>query len=390
MSSKKRQAAADDGATEATDGRAPDATDNANYFCEYAYLYHQMDMLEDSARTGAYMEAITSNPKCFAGKVVLDVGAGSGILSIMAAQAGAKHVYAVEATDMAQRARKIVEANGLGDVITVLQGTVETVQLPGQVDVIVSEWMGYFLLRESMLDSVLVARDKFLRPGGSLFPSHATLRLAPVKSHNCLKERWNQWQQEHKHWSRFSAEMQDHYSVDYSCMGEEFLKEQRKYYLRTGAFVNLTPDLLGGESAPLLEIDLREVHLDDLKSPSVPARCTMDIKKTCDMAGFAGFFDTQFLGSPECAAEHPVTLDTAPQSCGTTTHWGQQLFGFHTPLEVVVGDKLECEMLIQRQKKNHRLLELVAKFTLLRPPRGSKPGAKCEVVKVIEDTFWVD
>lgn len=44
-----------------------------------------------------------------------------------------------------------------------------------QVDIIISEWMGYFLLRESMLDSVLVARDKFLKPGGALYPSHANM-----------------------------------------------------------------------------------------------------------------------------------------------------------------------------------------------------------------------
>ena len=65
----------------------------------------------------------------------------------------------------------------------VIQGTIETVQLPEKVDIIISEWMGYFLLRESMLDSVLHARDRFLKPGGSLFPSHARLYLAPIRSH---------------------------------------------------------------------------------------------------------------------------------------------------------------------------------------------------------------
>ena len=70
----------------------------------------------------------------------------------------------------------------LGGVISVIQGTIETVELPEKVDIIVSEWMGYFLLRESMLDSVLVARDKFLKPGGALYPSHARLYVAPIRS----------------------------------------------------------------------------------------------------------------------------------------------------------------------------------------------------------------
>lgn len=69
-----------------------------------------------------------------------------------------------------------------GDVIEVIQGTIETIELPEKVDIIISEWMGYFLLRESMLDSVLVARDLFMKPGGSLYPSHARLFLAPIRT----------------------------------------------------------------------------------------------------------------------------------------------------------------------------------------------------------------
>ena len=70
----------------------------------------------------------------------------------------------------------------LGSVVEVIQGTIETVDIPEKVDIIISEWMGYFLLRESMLDSVLVARDKYLKPGGALYPSHARLYLGPVRS----------------------------------------------------------------------------------------------------------------------------------------------------------------------------------------------------------------
>lgn len=71
----------------------------------------------------------------------------------------------------------------MSDTVVVIQGTMETVELPEKVDIIISEWMGYFLLRESMLDSVIVARDKYLKSGGSLFPSHARMYLAPIRSH---------------------------------------------------------------------------------------------------------------------------------------------------------------------------------------------------------------
>ncbi len=77
-------------------------------------------MLMDEVRTSHYRNAILNNGVDFAGKIVMDVGAGSGILSLFAAQAGALKVYAVEASGMAQNARKLVEANGYGRVIEVI------------------------------------------------------------------------------------------------------------------------------------------------------------------------------------------------------------------------------------------------------------------------------
>jgi ribosomal protein L11 methylase PrmA len=72
-------------------------------------------MLEDHKRTGAYYNAVMDNKRLFKDKVVLDVGTGSGILAIFSAMAGAKKVYAVEATDMAKNARKLVEHNKVRD-----------------------------------------------------------------------------------------------------------------------------------------------------------------------------------------------------------------------------------------------------------------------------------
>ena len=68
-------------------------------------------MLEDHKRTGAYYAAVMQNRAQFVGKTVLDVGTGSGVLALFAAKAGARKVYAVEATDMAKHARRLVHAN---------------------------------------------------------------------------------------------------------------------------------------------------------------------------------------------------------------------------------------------------------------------------------------
>lgn len=85
----------------------------------------------DAIRTGAYKKAVVSNPSDFEGKTVLDVGTGSGILAIFAAQAGAKKVYAVEASDMADHASTLVTKNGLDNVITVIKDKIENLDALG-------------------------------------------------------------------------------------------------------------------------------------------------------------------------------------------------------------------------------------------------------------------
>ncbi len=97
------------------------------------------------------------------------------------AKAGAKLVIAVDRSDIINKARENIFHNGLASQITCLKGLIEEVKLPvDKVDIIVSEWMGYALLYEAMLPSVLYARDKYLTPDGLLVPSHASLFVAPV------------------------------------------------------------------------------------------------------------------------------------------------------------------------------------------------------------------
>ena len=79
-------------------------------------------------------------------------------------------VYAAEASDVADRAKVVFEENGLSDKITLVRGKIEDTEMPFEkVDVIVSEWMGTLLICESMIASVLYAREKYLQVMHSAF-----------------------------------------------------------------------------------------------------------------------------------------------------------------------------------------------------------------------------
>jgi hypothetical protein len=144
-------------------------------------------MLLDRVRGEAYQAAIAATVK--PGDVVLDFGAGSGILSLFAARAGAKRVYALEKTETAHLARHIVHLNGLADRITVVHEAMEAAVLPERVDVIVSEWLGTIGVDENLLAPLLVARDRWLRVGGRMLPERVTSWMAPASDERTAAQR---------------------------------------------------------------------------------------------------------------------------------------------------------------------------------------------------------
>jgi len=343
------------------------SSDFANYFCTYGYLYHQKQMLTDKVRMQSYYKSIFNNESCFADKIVLDVGTGSGILAIWAAQAGASKVYAVEATAVAHQARKLVVANNLEDKIIVIHAKMEEVTLPEKVDIIISEWMGYFLLRESMLDSVLVARDRWLKTGGALYPSHATMFLAPISYEDEVNNKYKDYLSAMDGWVEFIEDTKTSFGVDMSCLTGSFQKEQEEYYLQTSQWAALSASNLIGEGVVIKEIDILTCTLDNVKS--VEAEFRMKVTSQTKLCGFAGWFDVVFRGSPQNPTPSVITLSTSPFI--GYTHWGQQCFLLHPPHRVKKDDVIEGNIKVVRRKDNQRLLNIQITHTII----WSKDGA---------------
>ena len=139
-------------------------------------------MLRDGARNAAYASAIAAAAP---GKRVLDIGTGSGLLAMMAARAGAAHVYACEANPMlAATAREIVAANGLADKVTVFpvhSGDLDRDRdLGGGAELVVSEIFSDNLLGEGVLGALRHARTELCVPGALVLPPAAAIRVALV------------------------------------------------------------------------------------------------------------------------------------------------------------------------------------------------------------------
>lgn len=143
------------------------------------YTIHQYgDMMADQGRVEAYARAIRA--RVTPASAVLDLGAGPGMMTLLACQAGARKVYAVEPNGIIEVARDLVAANEYADRVEFLEDVSTAIDLPERVDVIVSDLRGVLPLHLNSLPSVLDARDRFLKPHGALIPTRDIVWVAVV------------------------------------------------------------------------------------------------------------------------------------------------------------------------------------------------------------------
>jgi protein arginine N-methyltransferase 1 len=376
------------------------ATDFANYFCSYAQLYHQKQMLADHNRMAAYHSAILGNSDVFKDKVVMDVGTGSGILSVWAAQAGARKVYAIEYTDMAKHARQVMKANGVDDIVTVIQGAVEEIKLPIEedglepddpehpervVDIVISEWMGYFLLRESMLDSLIRARDKYLKPTtGLMFPSHCTMYVAPVQDEEERRANCNEHAGSMSDWAEFQDTTKQVYGVDMEVLKKDFDKEQKDYFLWSSRWRELPDAAVLAKPKPVKYYDMMTCTIEDSKGLYASEELSAfefavnGDRQHGPISAIAGWFTSDFKSrtdeigrdtAPKLNA--PAFLSTGPEN--GYTHWGQQVFYFQSGIPLMKGQTTHLTGSIEmtRTKENARLYNCRIKHNSTRTANAS-------------------
>ncbi|KAH9484910.1 type I protein arginine N-methyltransferase Rmt1 [Psilocybe cubensis] len=312
----------------------PDALDmtSRDYYADsYAHFGIHEEMLKDSVRTGSYRSAIVNNAHLFKGKTVLDVGCGTGILSMFAAKAGAKHVVGIDMSNIIDQAQKIIEANGFKDTITLVKGKLEETELPiKEFDIIISEWMGYFLLYESMLDTVLDARDKYLKKGGLIFPDTATLYLAAIEDQEYKEEKINFWD--------------NVYGFDYSCIKDIALREPLVDTVELKAVVT-NPCLVK-------HIDLLTAKKEDLTFET-------DFTLTCTRDDYVHAFLAWFDISFECTHKK-VKFSTGPQA--QYTHWKQTVFYTPSSMTVHSGDEIKGRLQCAPNARNNRDLDITIAY----------------------------
>jgi len=264
-------------------------------------------MLTDPVRLGAFRRAIEETVR--PGDVVLDLGAGLGILSFLAVRAGAARVYAVEKDDCIDLAQKVAGDNGIADKIVFLKENSLNVELPELADVLVSETLGSFGVDENSLTFVADARERLLKQGARMIPERVRPWLVPVEipGVNAIEEPWR------------------------DIEGFDFLGAIRETMDRMG-MVSVEVHQMLAEPQALDWLDFRSA-LPELRKEEL----SFESRRAGIVDGLAGWFEVEL-----CPGVSFATAPDAPE-----THWQQAFFPAECKLEVSLGQRLEALVLVE-------------------------------------------
>ncbi|CAF3162533.1 unnamed protein product [Rotaria socialis] len=309
------------------DKMAPeDMTSKEYYLDSSAHFAVHEELLKDDIRTKTFRNAIINNRHLFKDKIVLDIGCGVGIFSLFAAKAGAKMVIAVEKSNVIEYAKRIIRANRYDKIIKFVKGKVEDVELPEgvkQVDVIIAEWMGYSLFYDSNIQSVIYARDKYLKPDGIMFPDRATLYMVGIEDRDYKEDKVEWWSNVH--------------GYNMSCV--------KNYVMREPLVDTVDKRQLCTDHFPLKAFDLKTMTINDI---DVDAKFRLTALRDDYIHAFVIYFVAEFTACPQ-----RTVISTAPGA--GYTHWKQTVFYFPDYVTIKCNEVLEgtyyCKVNLENTKK---------------------------------------
>ncbi|XP_026816174.1 protein arginine N-methyltransferase 1 [Rhopalosiphum maidis] len=307
-----------------------DMTSMDYYFDSYAHFGIHEEMLKDEVRTLTYRNSMYYNKHLLKGKIVLDIGCGTGILSMFAAKAGAAKVIGVECSNIVEYAKQIVADNHLDHIVTIIKGKVEEIELPDgitKVDIIISEWMGYCLFYESMLDTVLYARDKWLKEDGMLFPDRANLFITGIEDRQYKDDKINWWE--------------NVYGFNMSAIRNVAISEPLVDCVE--------PKQVVTNSSLLKEVDLYTVKKEDL---TFTAPFNLQVRRQDYVHALVTYFTVEFT---KCHKR--IGFSTAPES--PYTHWKQTVFYLDNYLTVKRNDEVYGTFSMSPNERNTRDMDFV-------------------------------
>ncbi|XP_037950505.1 protein arginine N-methyltransferase 8-like [Teleopsis dalmanni] len=275
--------------------RLEDMTSQDFYTDMFAYYGTHEEKLKDRAQIVAFRTAMYNNKQLFKNKVVLDVGCGTGILSMFAIKAGAARVIAIDNSNILELTKKVFEDNEMSLHIDLIQGEIEEIELGVEkVDIIISEWFSYNLFHLSILDKVLYARDKWLKPHGLIFPDIGRLYITAIEAFNSKAFKINWWNKV--------------YDFDMSCVRKAVIKEPSISIVYANHLVT--------NSCLIKEVDLYKIQKTDLEFAS---KFQLKVQRNDYVHAFVTYFDIEFS---KCFS--PIKFSTSPWT--DDTHWKQCVF----------------------------------------------------------------
>ncbi|CAF4594297.1 unnamed protein product [Rotaria socialis] len=303
-----------------------DMTSKDYYLDSTAHFAVHEELLKDEIRTKTFRNAIINNRHLFKDKVVLDIGCGVGIFSLFAAKAGAKLVIAVEKSNVIEYAKRIIRANRYDKVIKLIRGKIEDIELPDgieKVDIIIAEWMGYCLFYDSMIQSIIYARDKFLKPDGLIFPDRATMYMVGIEDRD-YKEDKVEW------WSSV-------YGYNMGCL--------KNYVMREPLVDTVDKRQICTDHFPLKTFDLKTMTIDDI---NIDSKFRLRALRDDYVHAFVTYFVVEFTACPQ-----RTVISTAPGA--GYTHWKQTVFYFPDcatiKFDEILEGKFTCKVNLENTKK---------------------------------------